>query len=352
MKLLLVHEHSLAESFHESQAVAKQLNEAGSNGEHANVGTFILKGGIRKDEQGKYQQGKQKPAIEESQQNQQQAAQGKEGGQQMHRLKGPLVSFVQVDPGNARIVNLLKKLSEVGSPFMINESSGEEPGGEALADDAYAEIQILTKPEPGKAAGGMKNVLADAHVEASGVKTIHFFFSSPYPTGGKERRHRVTDGLLYGLKRGMGSIGPSKGIHTMAGKLPVNFCQVICGYQAIRIEEQQVFSLSPLRSIIAGGTRPLVVLLEIANRQGIAIPFHYLLAGHLGAIFHDENLKILILLILQTVKQFLYLFGPVVDGDDDAVLHNIDASVKFMAFLKMADTYKLNKYLPAPVLVL
>ncbi len=39
----------------------------------------------------------------------------------MNQFHGSRMPLVQVDPGNARIIDLLEKLSQVGPSFMINK---------------------------------------------------------------------------------------------------------------------------------------------------------------------------------------------------------------------------------------
>ena len=70
----------------------------------------------------------------------------------MHKLQASRVSLHQVDAGNARVVNLLEELLEVGSALVPNPCFGEETATGSALVDAQAQVDIFAESHGREAA--------------------------------------------------------------------------------------------------------------------------------------------------------------------------------------------------------
>ena len=61
----------------------------------------------------------------------------------MHQFKRVRISLVQVDTGDAGVINLAEKLAPVRTPFVIYPSRGEQANFVAILEQADTEIDVF-----------------------------------------------------------------------------------------------------------------------------------------------------------------------------------------------------------------
>ena len=115
----------------------------------------------------------------------------------------------------------------------------------------------------------------------------------------------------------MGRIGTSVTIDRVLVEPTAHGLKIGGGDNAVGVEKDQITAFGPLHAIVAGEAAPRIFLVEIADDHAVGILARHLVATARGAIFDEEELKILAGLHIETFEQFPHLVGAVVDGNDN-----------------------------------
>ena len=83
----------------------------------------------------------------------------------MHELEALWIFLVEVDAGDATVVDLSPELAEVGAALMPYPCFREQTATAACLEDTDREINVLTETHVRKAIQPEINISADAHVE-------------------------------------------------------------------------------------------------------------------------------------------------------------------------------------------
>ena len=129
----------------------------------------------------------------------------------MDELQGARVALHEVDAGDAAVVDLTEELTEVGTALVPHPGIGEELGLVAGLDDTVGEIDILAEAHLREAAQLQIDITPDTHVERTGVELVELGLTASDTACGKERGHRVGDGLLDGSEGRVGGVGAAEG---------------------------------------------------------------------------------------------------------------------------------------------
>ena len=102
---------------------------------------------------------------EEEQQERAYHSHGEYHRQEMHELEALGIFLVEIDTGDATVVDLSPELAEVGAALMPYPCFREQTATAACLEDTDREINVLTETHIGKAIQPEINIPADAHVE-------------------------------------------------------------------------------------------------------------------------------------------------------------------------------------------
>ena len=129
----------------------------------------------------------------------------------MDELQGARMALLEVDAGNAAVVNLTEELTEVGTTLVPHPRLRDEGRLIACLDDAIGEVDILAKAHLGEASQLLIDLTTDAHVIGAGEELVELLaLAATNATRGKERGHRIRDGLLDRGERRMRGIGTTE----------------------------------------------------------------------------------------------------------------------------------------------
>ena len=103
--------------------------------------------------------------AEEEQKQRAYYAHGEDHREEMHELEALWIFLVEVDAGDATVVDLSPELAEVGAALMPYPCFREQTATVACLEDTDREINVLTETHIGKAIQPEINISADAHVE-------------------------------------------------------------------------------------------------------------------------------------------------------------------------------------------
>ena len=134
----------------------------------------------------------------------------------MYQLHGSGMPFMEVDPGYARIIYLLEKLSQVRSPLMVNKGIFDQGGPESVLQNSQAQIQIFSKPHVGKTSCDLIDFAGESHIKTPGMKFTHLFAPSPNSTCCEKGGHGKINGFLKLCEIRVRPVGPSKCIGIVA----------------------------------------------------------------------------------------------------------------------------------------
>ena len=115
----------------------------------------------------------------------------------MHKFQTARMPFHQVDAGNARVVNLLEELLEVGSALVPNPCFWEETTTRSTLVDAQAQVDIFAESHGREAAKLSVETAANAQIEGTRIELlVHLLLSATNAASRNERCHAVADGFL------------------------------------------------------------------------------------------------------------------------------------------------------------
>ncbi len=103
--------------------------------------------------------------AEEEQKQRAYHAHGEDHRKQVHQLQTLWIFLVEIDAGDATVVDLSPELAEVGAALVPYPCFRKQPATAACLEDADREINVLTETHLGKAIQPEINIPADAHVE-------------------------------------------------------------------------------------------------------------------------------------------------------------------------------------------
>ena len=90
---------------------------------------------------------------------------GEDHRKEMHEFETLWIFLVEIDAGDATVVDLSPELAEVGAALMPYPCFREQTATAACLENADREIDVLTETHVGKAIQLEINIPADAHVE-------------------------------------------------------------------------------------------------------------------------------------------------------------------------------------------
>ena len=231
------------------------------------------------------------------------------------------MALLQVYARYAAIVHLLEELLHVGAALVPNPCLGEQAARCPALEDADAEVYVLAEAHGGKTAQAPVEVGTYAHVEGARIELVQFLLASAYASCGEEGGHGVVDGLLHGRETLVCAVGTSESVAWFARKFVVHRLQISGGQDAVAVQHYEVFALRALGPVVARLAGTAVLLLEITQCQPGGVLVDNILARYRGAVFDHHYLEVLQCLHLQAGKQFVYLVGTIVDGNDEGVFH-------------------------------
>ena len=309
---------------HEARAVARELHVGGGDGAESHTRAAFGAGGVEADDEGEEREGQEQgPPVGAAQQGgrgseheQQGAAHGEDGGQEVDQLQRAGVSLREVDAGDARVVNLLEELAQVGAPLVPHPGFGEEPARVAALEDACGEVDVLAEPHVGEAAEGHVDLAAQAHVEGAGVELVHLLLAAADAAGGEEGSHGIVDGLLHRRERGVCAVGPAEGVAGSRGQFSLDGGEIARGQHGVGVEHDDVRGLRAGHAVVAGLARSAVLLHIIMYGQAAGVFPDNVLARNGRAVLHHHHFKIREGLCRQALQEFVHLIGAVEHGDD------------------------------------
>ena len=120
----------------------------------------------------------------------------------------------------------------------------------------------------------------------------------------------------------MGAVGASKGVGVAGFQLIVHGGEVTLGKHHVGVEDDEIFALGSLRSVIAALAGTGVLLGVVVQVEACGMALAHLLAGAHRTILHHNHLEVAQRLCDEALQQLVHLFGAVVHGDDDGVFHS------------------------------
>ena len=207
------------------------------------------------------------------------------------------VFLIEVDACDAAVEHLTPELTEVGAALVVNPCVGEQARLESRLDDANGEVDVFTETHLREAVELVVDLSTDAHVERAGIELVELFLSAANAACGEERRHGIGNGLLHGSERVGRAVGAAKGVAGLASQLIVDGLQVTLGKHHVGVENKHIVACGALHTIVAALSGTAVLLHEIAQRQLAGVAVTHIAAGRLRSVFHNDDLKVLQLLV-------------------------------------------------------
>ncbi len=241
LEFVFLQNTSFPPGFDEAEAVTHQLDESRRDGEQTHPETAVADAGVDEDDEGveeQWQQGEDAQhkanalvhvvggteivgieplaiavhsCAECEEQDAGDDAKREDGGQQVDELQGAGVALLKVDAGDAAVIYLTEKLTEVRTALVPYPGVGEKTWLIACLDDTVGEIDVFAEAHLREATQFQIDITTDAHVIGTGVELVELGFAATDATGSEERGHRVADGLLDRRERGVGSVGTAEG---------------------------------------------------------------------------------------------------------------------------------------------
>ena len=90
----------------------------------------------------------------------------------MHQFVRARMAPRKVDAGDAAVVDLLEKLTQVGAPLVIDPGVGKETTAIAAFENAGGEIDVFAKAHLGKSFELHIDIAAYAHIERTRVELV------------------------------------------------------------------------------------------------------------------------------------------------------------------------------------
>ena len=246
----------------------------------------------------------------------------------MHQFQAFRILHIEIDAGDAAVVDLPPELAEVGAALVIDPCLGEEAACIVGLEDANGEIDVLAEAHLGESLEPLIHLFLDAHVEGSGVELIHFFLPPTDSAGGEEACHGVGDGLLNVGERLVGAVGSAKGVAVGRRQFLVHGLKIPLRNHDIGVENDEPFALRALRAVVTTLSGAAVVLVIVVDIQLFSISFAYFPTGICRSVLHDEHLKIAGLLAGEALQKLFYFVRTIINGNDEAVFHIYIRSVR------------------------
>ena len=206
-----------------------------------------------------------------------------------------------IDAGAAKETQLPKKLTEISSSFMIDESLLDKACFEPVFDDSDGKLNILAHSAHDIPAGGFPDFAGKPHIKtARMIRTPQIFLTPPYAAGREGRRHGITNGFLNGCKIGMSRVGTPVGIEPVMGKALVYNGEVLIRNEGVGIKNNKIITRSLLKPVVPRESLPGVFFKEIANRKLVRKLRHNPIRPIFRTIVNHQYLKILVRLPTQT----------------------------------------------------
>ena len=212
----------------------------------------------------------------------------------MRDFDGATVRPAHQYPAPAKIIYLPKKLFEARAPLVVHKGFMYVPYPIAQFLHSQAKLNVFRKPVKGKTTGVQKNLFADAHIEAPGLKGPRRFLPSPNAPRGENRRHGERHSLLKDSKIPMPPIGAAPCIQWGVAKEILYGLKVSLRYSAIGIEHHQIITTCLLKTKIAARAGARIRLKEISNVEKLRILLKNLFTGDGGAVFNNQHFKIFV----------------------------------------------------------
>src|SRR3712207_2338766 len=112
----------------------------------------------------------------------------------MYELQTFGIFLIQIDAGNATVIDLSPKFAEVGAALVPHPSLREEPATIACLEDTDREIDVLSKAHLAESAQTHVSITAYAHIERTGIKLIELLFSTANAACREKTCHGVRNG--------------------------------------------------------------------------------------------------------------------------------------------------------------
>ena len=123
--------------------------------------------------------------VENAQQDQNQVADYKSGGQEMDKLESLGILVLQNHTRLARMLHLTEERAELDPPFMVDESLWEKPATIAAFEDSSAQVDVLAITHRSEAFQGFVDTFLDTQIETSVIEFVHFLLAASYATRGE-----------------------------------------------------------------------------------------------------------------------------------------------------------------------
>ena len=305
----------------EARSIARELDKGGGHAEHAYIEAAVLPRRVDANQQGVEPKQGPSPGPAEASEEQGGTAHGEGGGQEVDELQRTWVALGEVDAGDARIVDLLEELSQVGAPFVPHPRFGEEAHTRAALEEARGEVDVFAKAHGREAFEGFVGSAAHAHVERAGIELVHLALAAANAARGEEGRHGVVDGLLHGSEGGVSAVGTAESIAGGSGQFLLYFLEIRGRDDDVAIKDEYVVALGARHTIVARLSRAAILFAEIAHVELIGISLHDLAARHGRTVLDDDDLKVAHRLLTQTFEELVHFVGTIIDGNDEGVFH-------------------------------
>ena len=240
----------------------------------------------------------------------------------MHKLQTAWMTLHQVDTRNTAVVDLLEELLHISPALMPDPCLGEEAAACPALIYTYAEVNVLAESHLRESAQRFPQISLHTHIEAARIEfSVQLLFAATDASGRKETSHAVADCLLHIRKALMGSIRTAESITRIIRQFGIHRRQIPRRQHAVAVQDNQVFPLATLRTIVAALPGSAVLLGIITQGKPGSMPVNNFLTWYGRTILHNHDLKVVKRLYLQTCQQFVYLVRTVVDRNYNGIFH-------------------------------
>ena len=211
------------------------------------------------------------------------------------------MALLQIDAGDAAIIDLAEELAEVGATLVPHPCFWDKGRFIACLDDAIGEVDILAKTHFGKASQLLIDLTTDSHVIRTGEELVELLtLTTTNAACGKEGSHRVGDSLLNRSERWVRGIRSAKGI--LISHSTFHIPQIVFRQNDVRVKHDEPFPISALCTIIAALSWAAIFFEVIMQIKDVCVLVANILAGFLRSVFNDDNLKVLYILMTEAFQ--------------------------------------------------